>query len=227
MQNAISLAFIAIQKSLLYKIEKVGNTFLHFSQVNFKSCSNFSALSYYSVRFLCRGKELDMMKKNINSSYFDFSSALVCSDAFPHCSFEMKCEQRSDIWKRFVNSNSSKENIKLVNIVLLLFQHCLDPFWQSEKKQKHWILAEMVPAHICWWTSEKQIRRDCWKALMNVSLCVRNENQLSVPASTAFTVMLCQPAVSRSKILPSVIAPESGSIWKIMSWSVARSIENL
>lgn len=49
----------------------------------------------------------------------------------------------------------------------------------------------------------------------------------NLPASTAFTVILCQPAVSRSRILPRVMAPKSGSMWKIISWSVVRSMVNL
>lgn len=56
-------------------------------------------------------------------------------------------------------------------------------------------------------------------------LCFEKEG--GVPASTAFTVILCQPAVSRSKILPSVMAPVSGLIRKIISWSEVGSMENL
>lgn len=48
-----------------------------------------------------------------------------------------------------------------------------------------------------------------------------------LPASTAFTVMLCQPAVSRSKTLPSVMAPVSGLMRKIISRSEVGSMENL
>lgn len=48
-----------------------------------------------------------------------------------------------------------------------------------------------------------------------------------LPASMAVTVMLCQPAVSLSKIFPSVIAPVTASMLKIWSWSVLGSIENL
>lgn len=44
-----------------------------------------------------------------------------------------------------------------------------------------------------------------------------HKTEIHVPASTAVTVMLCQPAVSRSKIFPNVMAPDSASIWKIMS----------
>lgn len=56
-------------------------------------------------------------------------------------------------------------------------------------------------------------------------LCFYKEG--GIPASTAFTVILCQPAVSRSKILPSVMAPVSGLIRKIISWSEVGSMENL
>ena len=54
-----------------------------------------------------------------------------------------------------------------------------------------------------------------------------SSSQIRVPASTAVTVMLCQPAVSLSRILPRVMAPDTGSMWKICSWSVLRSIVNL
>lgn len=48
-----------------------------------------------------------------------------------------------------------------------------------------------------------------------------------IPASTAVTVMLCQPAVSLSKIFPRVMAPVTGSMLKMCSWSVPRSMEYL
>lgn len=148
------------------------------------------------------------MKKNVNSSCFIFSNTLVCSDAFLHVCFEMKCEQRRMTFKKKFD-NSNRGYIKLVNIVLFsVFFGCV---FANLKTQEHYILAEILKAHFCWWTPERRIRCNC-KTLMNVNLWVWNGKQLSLPASTAFTVMLCQPAVSRSKILPRVMAPESGSI---------------
>lgn len=169
------------------------------------------------------------LKAKSHSAPLDVPNALVAND---HSSLKLSVITPGKCWTSNATCTASVTGDKVCPTSELY-----EGFWVKghgvvvclDLDIETWMFGTKMKVIYCyyflnWWTycnSGQWVYTQCYSNMLSL------QPQANKPASTAFTVILCQPAVSRSKILPSVMPPESGSIWKIISWSVVRSMENL